>query len=108
MWLYRRAQPGLESITVWLQSHGLQDRLGEERVSTDEANNTEEKKETTEAKGDPATVSGRFLVATSFKQVNVNFQSTDSNTECLLRKMHSSDLDIENVLISFYSILVTK
>ena len=70
MWLDGRGEPGLESITVWLQSHRLQDGLSEERVSTDEADNTEEKKETTEAKGDPATVSGRFLVATSFKYFN--------------------------------------
>ena len=60
----------VESITVWLQSHRLQDLLGEERVFTDEADNTEEKIDTIEAKGDPATVSGRFLVATSYKYYN--------------------------------------
>ena len=80
MWLDRRGQPGLESITVWLQSHRLQDGIGEERVPTDQADNAEQKKETAETEGDPATVSGRFLVATSFKQLNVNFQRSQQHS----------------------------
>ena len=73
MWLNRGGQPGLQSVTVWLQSHRLQDCLGEERVSTDEGDNTEEKKKTAEPEGYPAAVSSGFLVATSFKQFNINF-----------------------------------
>ena len=74
MWLDGRGEPGLESITVWLQSHRLQDGIGEERVPTDQADNAEQKKETAETEGDPATVSGRFLVATSFKQFYENLE----------------------------------
>lgn len=70
MWLDGRGEPGLESITVWLQSHRPQDHLGEERVTTDEGDDTQEKKETAQPECCPAAVAGRFLVATSFKQVS--------------------------------------
>lgn len=65
MWLDRRGQPGLESITFRLQSHGLQNSLSEERVPSDEADDPEEEKKATETEGDPATVSSRFFVATA-------------------------------------------
>ena len=65
MWLDRRAQPGLESITFRLQSHGLQDGLGEERVPSNEADDPEQEKKAAETEGDPATVSSRFFVVTA-------------------------------------------
>ena len=60
-----RSQPGLETVTAGLESHGLEDDLGEERITTGESDDAENEDQTSESESDPAAVSRPFLVTTS-------------------------------------------
>ena len=59
-----------EATTVWLESHRLEDGLGEERVTADQSDDPDDQDETAEAESDPAAVSRAPLVTTAWGTIS--------------------------------------
>ena len=65
MSLNRRIEPGLESVAVGFERHGLEDDVGEEGVAGEEDDNTEDESDAAQDECDQTAVAGAPLETAS-------------------------------------------
>ena len=61
-------EPWFQSGAVRFESHGLEDDAGEDRVTSDESDNTEDEDDAAQDEGDETTVAGALLETTTCNQ----------------------------------------
>ena len=62
-----RIEPGLESVAVGFERHGLEDDVGEEGVAGEEHDDPEDESETAQDQGDETAVAGAPLETAAWR-----------------------------------------